>query len=477
MRHFVFILILGTLISCDSPTKLTENPPPKLEYTFSSLENQSHPRIRGVWRSIGNGYLLEVKADSILLYSYTKSFYYKEKNDYLEGLLNSESQFWLRGDTLGVYLTNYGDETQHLQTKKDFLRIQGMPQGCLSFSEMVMLDNKSLFTLYHETMEENYAFSRERQLNWDLLFETYQDSISSNEDALFESMGKIASLTKDQHTKVISKEGISRQYRITPSALDVQYAFEQQDEIKDLNEYFGLFFTTSKTHISDSLLKGKSQKILNDNIEWGKINDKVGYINLYSFAGFLSRDYTRAQQIDSIKSRMNQIIDTMRSVEAIIIDVSFNFGGFDAAALTIASYFTEDPIYAFSSQVYNNGVFYTEDKVMVYPAERTFTKPVYVLMTDISRSAAESFVMMMDALPQVTLLGTHTLGTLSGMLGKSVGEMYTTYSNQRLINAHGEYFEVEGVEPDIEIKVFPKENVMKGHLHAVKEIITLIENI
>ena len=363
-----------------------------------------------------------------------------------------------------------------MQTKKDFIRISHLPENCISFTEMTQLDKKSQLNLYRETLEENYAFKKERQLDWNTIFEAYNDSILTKEKDLFEVMGEIATLTKDQHTKVISKDGTRRQYSITPSALDVQHAFENQDEVKNLNEYFNLFFSTNKSNISDSLLVDGGQKVLNENIQWGKLNREVGYINLLSFAGFLDSEFTRQQQIDSIKMHMENIIDSLKDVEAIVVDVSYNFGGFDASALTIAGYFTDKPRYAYTSQVYNDGVFYDEGKIMIQPASISFTKPVYVLMTDISRSAAENFAMMMDALPNVTLVGTNSLGILSGMLGKSIGEFYTTYSNQRLVNSEGAYFEVKGVRPEIEIVVFPKNDVMNGHMNAIREILSLIEN-
>lgn len=288
-------------------------------------------------------------------------------------------------------------------------------------------------------------------------------------------MGKIATLTKDQHTKVISKDGVSRQYRVTPSALNVQHAFENQNEVENLNEYFDLFFAINKQNISDTLLQGNGKKIANGNIEWGKINDNIGYINIFSFTGFLQRDFTRAQQIDSIKKHMDGIMSSLKDSKAIIIDISFNFGGFDASGLTIAGYFTDASVYAYKSQVYNQGDFYDEEEVFIHPSNISYTKPVYVLMTDISRSAAESFAMMMDALPNVKLVGTNTLGILSGMLGKSISDFYTTYSNQRLVNSDGEYYEAKGVSPDIEITVFPKSNVMYGHLAAIRNIIQIIE--
>ncbi|GAB5555743.1 MAG: hypothetical protein Sapg2KO_53340 [Saprospiraceae bacterium] len=465
--------MLSFAFACQSAS--TTIAPTKLENTFLKERNQTNPKIRGIWKSIGNGYFLEVKIDSIKLYSYTESFCYKEKNDYLEGLLNSQSQFVIRGDTIGVYLTYYGSSTQNLQTKKDFYRIEKLPENCLTFEEMLALDNKKLFNLYQEHLQENYAFAEKRKLDWASIFNSFQDSLLADEQALFESIGNIATLTKDQHTKVIATDGTSRQYRVTPSALIVQSAFEDQTEVKDLNEYFNLFFTQSKRHITDSLLLGKGEKVANGNLEWGKINEEVGYIHISSFAGFLNKDFTRAQQIDSINRHMDRIIEALQNTEAIIVDVSFNFGGYDAAGLTIASYFTDEARLAYISEVYNKGIFYQEDEVVIYPSGKAYTKPVYVLMTDISRSAAESFAMMMDALPNVKLVGTHTLGTLSGMLGKSVSNFYVTYSNQRLVNSQGAYFEASGVQPDIELTVFPKEDVMRGHMNAVRAIVDRVD--
>ena len=157
------------------------------------------------------------------------------------------------------------------------------------------------------------------------------------------------------------------------------------------------------------------------------------------------------------------------------MDVSFNFGGYDASGLTIASYFTDQPVQAYISQVYHKGAFHNESKLYVNPARINFTKPVYLLTTDISRSAAESFAMAMEALPNIKLVGTNTLGILSGMLGKSIGEFYFTSSNQRLLSPHHKIYEVTGVEPDIALKVFTKENIFGGHKEAVRNVMEIIE--
>ena len=463
-------------ISCKTFKPTDNNAPTPLAYTYLKEVESVHPDIQGVWQSIGNGYLLDARADSIHLYSYTQSYCYKEKNDYLEGLLNTQSQFILRSDTMALFLTDYGEETKFLQSKKDFIRISQLPETCLSLEEMNRLSNRQLFELYKESMMENFAFSVRRNLDWDRIFSKFQDSIFRNHEALFASMGEIATLTKDQHTKVISKEGVSLQYRITPSALDVQKSFEQQTEIKELNQYFDLFFQTSYKNISDSLLNGKGEKVANGKIEWGNINGNLGYISIHSFAGFLGKDFSRKQQVDTIRKHMDHIIQSLQTKDAIIVDISFNFGGYDASAITIASYFTETVVEAYTLQVYQNGHYYNEDTITIYPSSINYTKPVYLMMTDISRSAAENFGMMMDAFPHVTLVGTRTLGILSGMLGKSIGNFYTTFSNQRLITSEGNYFEATGLKPDIPLKVFPVKDVMNGHKNAVIDIVYSIRN-
>jgi hypothetical protein len=67
--------------------------------------------VKGYWKSIGNGYILDATSDSIFLYSFTKNFCYKEKNDHIERLLNNKARFVLRKDTLSIYGADYEDKS------------------------------------------------------------------------------------------------------------------------------------------------------------------------------------------------------------------------------------------------------------------------------------------------------------------------------------------------------------------------------
>jgi len=473
-----FALISILLFSSRAVTNTGIDKLVKQEVSFLKENGTVNPAVKGYWKSIGNGYILDATSDSILLYSYTKNFCYKEKNDHIEGLLNDKARFTLRNDTISIYNADFGEKSTSLQIKHDYIRIDALPKNSISFSEMQNLGAKKLFSLFIETCEENYAFSKERNLNWRSIKDEFKNKItdSTTEKELFEYLGQIVTRTKDQHTKIIAENGQTLQYRITPSAEIVSEVFKNQSDFKKLDDYFNLFFNTNYRNISDSLLHGKGNKAANGQLEWGSLNTNIGYISIYAFDGFAPKSFSRKQQMDSLNSYMEHIINTLKDKEAIIIDISFNFGGFDAASLTLASYFTDKPKLAYISQVYNNGSFYDEAKVYIRPADQiVYRNPVYLLMTDISRSQAEGFAMTMKANSNVKLVGTNTLGILSSMLGKSIGNFYSTSSNQRLLLPNGKYYEVSGVEPDIKITVFNKENIFGGHKDAVRRIVEIIE--
>lgn len=481
MKVYIFLLsfIATVYLNSCSGNRLRQTSQNKLGNRFLRENETVNPILKGYWKSIGNGYILDATSDSILLYSYTKNFCYKEKNDYIEGLLNSKARFILNNDTLSIFSTDYGDKSSVLQIKRDYVRIKNLPDNHLSFSQMQKLEPKKLFNLFIETYSENYAFSKERGINWDSIKAEFESQISdkTTESELFHVFGQIVTRTKDQHTKVIDVTGQTMQYRITPSAEIVSEVFRSQSNIKKLDDYFNLFFNTNYKNISDSLLHGKGHKVANGKLEWGSLNNNIGYINIHSFDGFVTKSHSRKQQIDSVNYHMENIIKNLQNKKAIIIDISFNFGGYDASSLTLASYFTEKPLFAYISQVYFGGMFYNESKVYIQPSNKVrFTKPVYILMTDISRSQAEGFAMTMKANSNVKLVGTNTLGILSSMLGKSIGNFYCTLSNQRLIMPNGKYYEVTGVEPDIKMTVFNKQNIFNGHKDSINKIVEIIES-
>lgn len=445
----------------------------------SNNRNTIRPVLRGAWKAVGNGYLLGIAAQKITLYSYTSRHCYEEKNDFLSGLLNESALFGMnkRKDTVSVYLHDFGKKTTRLQSKMVFVKLPELPQNCSPLTSQQQTDPVFLFDLFWTTLQENYAFTKERNLNWSQLYQHYKPRVSSQttQNELFDLMGEVVTLTKDHHTKISAEDGKTKQYSDVPTALRLREGFDQQTEVKDFNQYIQQFFAVNYEDISNDLLQGKGKKMANGKLEWGDIDPDIGYIHIHGLAGFASGQLTRSQHVDTLNACMMQIMKAFQHKKAILLDVGFNFGGYDAAGLTIASYFTSQLQHAYTKHTYQGGIFREGSRFYVYPAKQyTFTKPVYVLTTDITRSAAESFAMQMKALPNVTVVGTNTLGIISDMLGKSIGAYYLTVSNEKYVTPTGKVYEVSGVDVDTKVEVFPKQNMFHGHRDAVYKVMTLI---
>jgi len=454
---------------------------PVYPITFN-VDSVTHPNpvVKGVWKSIGNSYLLDATGEKIILYSTTSQHCYTEKNDYLSGLLNSSAPFSINSakDTLSIFLHDFGEKTRNLQSENKYYRLPDLPKNCKPLTAQQLADQEFLFELYWLTLRENYANTTERQLNWNEIYLEYRPKISSlsTKYDLFDVMGQIVTLTRDQHTKIIRSDGETKQYRGEPSSRLLRQSFERQDSIKTYDEYIDKFFSISYQHISNDLLNGKGKKVADGKLEWGDITPTIGYIHIHAFTRFTDNALPRKQHIDTLDFHMQEIMKVFQNKKAVIVDVSFNFGGYDAAGLTIAGYFTKKEYEAYTVYRYQQGKLYQGSIFKVMPAPiYNFTGPVFLLTTDISRSAAESFAMQMKVLPNVTMVGTNTLGILSNMLNKSIGEFVLTLSHEKYITPKGKTYEVSGVDVDIPLEVFTRENMFNGHRDAVRKIVEMIE--
>ncbi|HET6542734.1 MAG TPA: hypothetical protein VFG46_19740 [Chryseolinea sp.] len=89
---------------------------------------------------------------------------------------------------------------------------------------------------------------------------------------------------------------------------------------------------------------------------------------------------------------------------------------------------------------------------------------------DLSRGKVFSSVIL-KSLPNVKVIGTNALGIISDMLGKSIGDFYLTLSNEKYLTPTAETYEVKGVDVDIKLTVFPKENIFNDHRDALERLL------
>jgi carboxyl-terminal processing protease len=160
--------------------------------------------------------------------------------------------------------------------------------------------------------------------------------------------------------------------------------------------------------------------------------------------------------------------------KAVIVDVSNNRGGYDTISQRVAARFAAQPRLAYSKV--GVGAKAPPQPVRVEPASRQgFTGPVYLVTSDITVSAGETFTLMMKALPNVKQVGGTTLGAFSDQLPKPLPNGWAFALPAELYKgSKGEDLEGRGLAPDTPMAVFPENDLMGGHAKAIQALITKI---
>jgi C-terminal processing protease CtpA/Prc len=203
-------------------------------------------------------------------------------------------------------------------------------------------------------------------------------------------------------------------------------------------------------------------------LEWGTIGDSVAYVRVNRFSGFTRDAAPRPAQLDSLRSALDRMLADVGGAKAAIVDVAMNGGGMDAAAILVARRFADRERAALTKQVRHG----RQQGVVLRPeGARQFTRPVVLITSEITASAAEVFVLMIRALPHVTHAGERTRGILSGLLPKPLpGGYMVTLSHQTVRDAEGRLFEATGVPPSEEIALFPSGHEATGLAEAVRGV-------
>jgi carboxyl-terminal processing protease len=178
----------------------------------------------------------------------------------------------------------------------------------------------------------------------------------------------------------------------------------------------------------------------------------IGYIIIRTFEGQgegLSMTDPRYLAIDDILSQW-------KNMKGIIIDVRGNSGGNGINAETVAGRFADQSrVYLYQRQKNGQGKdnYSSWKSISVGPkGSYQFLKPVVVLTSRATMSSAEMFVMAMQNLPQVTIVGDTTAGGVGNPIFRELPNGWT-YRLSTAITADAQHRIMEGVGvfPDLPV--------------------------
>ena len=105
----------------------------------------------------------------------------------------------------------------------------------------------------------------------------------------------------------------------------------------------------------------------------------------------------------------------------------------------------------------------------VEPSRRaSYLGPVYLLTSDVTVSAGETFTLSMRALPNVVHVGGATRGALSDQIEKPLPNGWSLALSAEIYrDPEGQWYEVRGIPPQLQREVFPPHDLAGGHARAV----------
>lgn len=300
---------------------------------------------------------------------------------------------------------------------------------------------------------ENYGLFSVKGIDWDSVFQAYgplvNDQMSTRQ--LYDLTVSMLSLLNDKHVTL---------YPASNPELP-RWSVDLTDGGVYITEDFD--FEVVKTHYIESFHEPLPF------IHYGLLTPEVGYLHIQHFDG-KRKDYEKA---------INAAFDFFENANGLVIDIRDNSGGFDPVAQYMAGRFATLRKHYMSVRKKNgpgrNDFTSTQEWHVQPEGASQFTKPIIVLASGATASAAETFLLAMRTQGHVTQLGTATSGNFSDspMWEVPNGWAYTiSVGDYRA--ADGQSYEGIGLLPDIELRN-QRADVLAGKDEALEKAIEMLQ--
>lgn len=426
---------------------------------FSSCQkqNQSSPySVNGVWESIGSGWILEIKdSTAYSFYDITSISCLPRRQGEFEDISTSLN---LLHDTLSLLV---GPITYQ------FAPIADIPKLCQAdLTYQRTHDPIYNFEVFSETVKEHYAFLELNGIDWDKLYTQQKKKLSSNS-----SDSELYLLIEDTLEKLNDNHAF---LEATDSVYDELDKLAKEDESEES------FLELGDLPVAEMVAQHHLQEEMTEDswlIQWGKLTDDLGYVlvktmwlyadleipqSLIGSIGFVDAyieikdgmyegDYIE-KEVKGVSKIMDQVMHDLTNSGSIVIDIRFNGGGQDVVSFEILSRFIPEKL-QIGIQKLRYGNHHTSILPLFIDARKNaYTKPVYVLTSSQTGSAAESFSLATMSVNHIKRIGSSTTGALSTTLDKELPNGWVfSISNEVFMDNNGKFYENIGIPPNYEI--------------------------
>jgi hypothetical protein len=304
------------------------------------------------------------------------------------------------------------------------------------------VDNAAIFDEVWRAFDLHYSYFAIRNVDWDHSRAKYRPlALAAGSDrALASVIGSMMRELQDVHVVLTPTGDINPMRYVSESELRATHF----DPRRVISQYVGDAEATAR-----------------NNITYGHLDDRVGYIAIPSFRG---RDW--AGEIDEALAALG--------ADAVIVDVRDNRGGDNGLAVEVAGRFADrERTYGYvrlrDGPSHDDFTDYIPERVR--PAGRRFRGTVIVLTNRQTMSAAEDFALAMRSIPGVRVVGDTTAGASGGPIVRELPNGWTFQLSEWIAyTAARRPFEGSGLSPDIAVRTSSQDgdvDIILDTAHAI----------
>lgn len=427
-------------------------------FACQNKPTQKTETLNGTWESVGSGWILEIKdSTSYQFYDITSISCVPIRKGSFQELQKALS---LKNDTLNLLegVINY-----------QFIRSKALPQLCIETKTEKNKNPIYNFEVFAETVKEHYAFFELNKINWNQLYKQQKGKLTekSTDVELYQVIEETLELLNDNHAFLEATDEVNAELE--------KQSNQDKNTAENLPEYGDIQVAgiVAKHHLQEDLTR--DYKLRFPLIQWGKMNYSTGYIQVKSMWLFANLDIPKkridevgyvdafvetfhqmyegdyiTEEVKEVSKIMDMVMNDLSEMKSLIIDVRFNGGGQDAVSFEILSRFIPKGKLQIATQKLRYGNRFTPLlPLYIDGSTNAFTKPVYVLTSKQTGSAAEALSIATMSMQNVKRIGSATSGAMSTALEKKLPNGWSfAISNEIYMDNNGKSYENIGVPVD-----------------------------
>ena len=240
-----------------------------------------------------------------------------------------------------------------------------------------------------------------------------------------------------------------------------------------LKEYgdFEVANIVSEVYLSEEMTKESSL------VRWGMLDAHTGYVQIKTMWLFADLDIPESRieqlgyveayveafhaldegryidmEVAGIRKIMERIMADLTPSDRIVLDIRFNGGGQDAVSFEILRHFNNQRRKVALEKLKGPEGFSPIQELWLGTSERPYVKPVYLLISPQTGSAAETMALASQSLPHIRRIGSNSSGALSTALEKELPNGWAfALSNEYFMDTTGVLYENKGIPVDYDL--------------------------